>query len=110
MIAGSQQATMAFSIALDLFFAVVYPVRYRLFNTKYYFLVLCGTSWTFALFFMVYAWMMMNDDILEFCTVLVAMPPGVVSLWTDLNVIINFGVLGVYLATFLVLKFKCELS
>lgn len=46
-------------------------LRYRLFNTKYYYLALCGPSWAFALFFTVYAWVMMNDDMLDFCTVLI---------------------------------------
>lgn len=36
------------------------------------------------------------------------MTPTVASIWTRCNVVINTGVLTVYLVAFLVLKFKSE--
>ncbi|RCN48511.1 hypothetical protein ANCCAN_05336 [Ancylostoma caninum] len=116
-IAISQQAPMALVIALDLLIALIFPMRYRSISTMPYVALLCLPGWIYSLFFMIYGWIMMNDDLVHLCNVVVGLDfyhlyvntvpglePSVSSLWTSSNVVINFAVLAVYLCIFLTLK------
>ncbi|EYC04514.1 hypothetical protein Y032_0087g2054 [Ancylostoma ceylanicum] len=62
---------MAFSIALDLLIALVFPVRHRMLRTLPYLILLCAPSWIFALVFTIYGWVTANDEVLKFCNVII---------------------------------------
>ncbi|EPB79310.1 hypothetical protein ANCCEY_01603 [Ancylostoma ceylanicum] len=91
-IAISQQAPMAFVIALDLLIALIFPIRYRSISTLPYVALLCLPGWIYSLFFMIYGWIMMNDDLVHLCNVVVGLEPSVSSLWTFSNVVVNVAI------------------
>ncbi|EYC04513.1 hypothetical protein Y032_0087g2053 [Ancylostoma ceylanicum] len=48
----------------------IWRSSYRKFKTVPYLVVLCTPSWIFALFFTIYGWVMIDNEILQFCNVI----------------------------------------
>ncbi|KAL6744393.1 hypothetical protein Aduo_017333 [Ancylostoma duodenale] len=110
MFCFSYQASLVLSSALDLLFILLSPVRYRAMRTLPYVIAHCIPGGIFSLFFTVYGWMMMNDDVLDFCNPAVGPHPVLVSWWAITNMAINICILIVYFISFVVLKSEAAYS
>ncbi|EYB93343.1 hypothetical protein Y032_0183g925 [Ancylostoma ceylanicum] len=72
MSCSSHQAPLVLSSALDLLFVLLDPVRYRAMRTLPYVIAHCIPGGIYSAFFTVYGWMMMDNDVLDFCNPVVA--------------------------------------
>ncbi|KAL6738476.1 hypothetical protein Aduo_012021 [Ancylostoma duodenale] len=106
LICSCHQAPMILANALDLLFVLTSPIRYRTMRTRLYVAVMCIPSWLYAMFFAVCGWIMMNDDVLEFCNPVVAQHPAVLKWYVITNDAINVCILIMYMIIFVVLKLK----
>ncbi|EYB93342.1 hypothetical protein Y032_0183g925 [Ancylostoma ceylanicum] len=110
MSCSSHQAPLVLSSALDLLFVLLDPVRYRAMRTLPYVIAHCIPGGIYSAFFTVYGWMMMDNDVLDFCNPVVAPHPVVMSWWVASNMAINVCILIAYLTAFVILKSKAAYS
>ncbi|KAL6744395.1 hypothetical protein Aduo_017334 [Ancylostoma duodenale] len=107
---SSHQAPMVLSSAMDLLFVLICPIGYRTVRTLPYIIALCIPGGIYSTFLIVIGWIMVDDDLLEFCNPLVGIHPDVLSWWVMTNVAINICILIAYMIALSVLKFKAVYS
>ncbi|KIH57131.1 hypothetical protein ANCDUO_12680 [Ancylostoma duodenale] len=64
---SSHQAPMVLSSAMDLLFVLICPIGYRTVRTLPYIIALCIPGGIYSTFLIVIGWIMVDDDLLEFC-------------------------------------------
>ncbi|EPB71190.1 hypothetical protein ANCCEY_09719 [Ancylostoma ceylanicum] len=107
---SSHQAPLMLSSAVDLLFVLTCPIRYRAIRTLPYVTGLCIPAGIYSLVVIVFGWIMVNDDLLEFCNPLVGTHPLVLSWWIMTNIAINICILITYMIALAVLKSKAVYS
>ncbi|KAK5968501.1 7TM GPCR domain containing protein, partial [Trichostrongylus colubriformis] len=92
----SKPAVVILLTAIDLLFALLFPIRYRLFPTKPYVVAFILIGSCYASTFAVWGWIARDDDVIPFCNPPLGLAPHVSRMWSSTNVIINSMVVLVY--------------
>uniref|UniRef100_A0A1I7XMI6 G_PROTEIN_RECEP_F1_2 domain-containing protein n=1 Tax=Heterorhabditis bacteriophora TaxID=37862 RepID=A0A1I7XMI6_HETBA len=89
------QAIMFLVLAVDMLFAVVIPIKHRLWMTLPYVSVMCSPPFAFATFAIFWSVLVMEDDFIEMCTPIQAIPPSVY--WWGSYLINGINILGIFI-------------
>ncbi|VDM58825.1 unnamed protein product [Angiostrongylus costaricensis] len=62
------QSAMFFMLILDFLFAIIIPLRHRMFTNLHYVFYMCIPPFLFAFVTVIFCFFFMNDDLIDFCT------------------------------------------
>ncbi|WKY04958.1 hypothetical protein Q1695_005734 [Nippostrongylus brasiliensis] len=102
----NMQVVLSLGIAIDLFFALFFPLWYRRCRTTLFVVVFVIIGSIFSLFIIVWAWITRDDERIPFCNPPLVLVPELRQVWAISNVSINCLILAVYAAIIAYLKFR----
>ncbi|PAV60922.1 hypothetical protein WR25_12102 [Diploscapter pachys] len=101
------QAVMIFMMSLDILFAIIFPIRYRLIDQNYkYFFKCLLLPMIYSCAIIVVSFVYLNDNEIPFCNPPLAMPPEACRVWSVSNMVINTATLISYSIVIIVFKYK----
>ncbi|CAD6199159.1 unnamed protein product [Caenorhabditis auriculariae] len=87
------QSVTMLMMQLDIVFLVILPLRYRLINTTPYVIKMLIPGFAFGIFFAVWGWLHVDEEVLIFCNPPVALVPHISHIWMASNLVVNSFVL-----------------
>ncbi|KAK0405675.1 hypothetical protein QR680_018129 [Steinernema hermaphroditum] len=102
------QSTMILAVALDRFFAIMFPIKCRVIQTRTYILAMITPGALYGVGIVIAGYVYMIDEPIEVCNPPLGFPPNVSIAWNRITISINFAVLFVYLCAILGLKYKVK--
>ncbi|KAK0405676.1 hypothetical protein QR680_018130 [Steinernema hermaphroditum] len=100
------QSTMILAVALDRFFAIMFPIKCRMIKTWTYILIMMAPGALYGVAIVIAGYVYMVDEPIEVCNPPLGFPPNVSIVWNRITISINFVVLFVYIITIFALKYK----
>ncbi|CAD6199211.1 unnamed protein product [Caenorhabditis auriculariae] len=100
------QAVLMLVLPSDILFAILFPHKYRNIGTFKYIVVMMIGPVIYSTFFMVWGFVKMDDDPIDFCNPPTGLHPTVTKNWMMSNVFINSVVLALFIFLILMVKIR----
>ncbi|PAV63979.1 hypothetical protein WR25_02729 [Diploscapter pachys] len=101
------QAVVIFMMSLDILFAILFPIKYRLIDQNFKYLLKCLLlPIIYSCTIIIVSFVYLNDNKIPFCNPPLAMPSEACRAWSVSNMVINTATLISYSIVIIVFKYK----